>query len=97
MADKIVSCVKTKDDADVIIQYDVAYEVENGDASKKNSFCVVVKADELTDPSDIVASDAEVLSLANPKALAIKTAWLADLADVVNEDVSGVVGDVTLS
>ena len=96
MADKIVSCVVTKDDANVIVQYDVAYEVENGDASKKNSYCVVVKAEELTDASDLSGSDAEVLSIANPKAKAIKDAWLAALADVTNADVATVVGDVTL-
>jgi len=92
MADKIESCVVTKDDAEVVVQYDVSYSVENVDASKMNSFCVVVKADEMDDPDDTVEAKAK----ANVKAKVIKDAWIASLVEMTNENVESVVGDVTL-
>jgi hypothetical protein len=55
--------------------WEFSYLVES--AGKTNQFCVVVKADEMEDATDA----AEAKTLANAKASAIKTAWVAALAE----------------
>lgn len=92
MADKINECVVTKDDQGVPLQYDVAYEVENGDASRTNNFCVTILASDMVDPTD---TD-EVTTLANAEALEIKTAWIATLTPVKTMENVAIDGDVTL-
>lgn len=89
MADQIINCVATKDDQ-VIIHYDVSYVVEYN--AILNSFCVVVKAEELEDASDLN----EVKSKANAKAKVIKDAWIADLPDYSSEEKTSLAGEVTL-
>ena len=92
MSDKIIECIVTKDDLDAPIQYDVAYEIENGDASKVNSFCVTILASDMSDPTDT----AEVTTKANVKAKEIKDAWIDTLATVVTNSSVAIDGDVTL-
>lgn len=89
MADKITSCVVTKDASDNPIQYDVAYEVESGE--KTNQYCITIKAEDMDDATDT----AEVTSKANTAAKEIKDAWVADMVTVTNADVA-IDGDVTL-
>ena len=89
MSDKITTCTKTLDGT-TVIQYDVSYEVEY--QAYKNQFCVTVLAGEMTDPSDVE----ELETKANVKAKALKDAWIGDLPDYTSEEVSSIVGDVTL-
>jgi hypothetical protein len=89
MSDKIIACNKVMDGTDVI-QYDLSYEVESG--GNKNQFCVVVLAEELTNPADT----AEVETKANVKAKLIKDAWVVGLPAMVSTPVTDIVGDTTL-
>lgn len=76
MADMITSSSKcTESDAVTMCHWEFSYDVES--AGKHNSFCVVVKADEMVDATD----GDEAKTLANVKASAIKTSWIAALAD----------------
>jgi len=90
MADKIMSCVVEKNANDEVIQYTVSYEVEHETA--KNSFCVCVKAEEMTD----AMSQSEAITKANVKALAIKDAWIAMLPPSVSTVLISDPQDVTL-
>ena len=89
MADKITSCMVTKDSESNPIQYDVAYEVFSGE--KMNQFCITIKAEDMDDTAD---TD-EVTTKANAKAKEIKDAWVAAMITVTNDAVA-IDGDVTL-
>lgn len=92
MSDKIKECIQVKNANDECLQYDVAYEVvDPNDASRKNSFCIVIKAEDM----DVPSSAAEAVSLANIKAAEIKNTWLA-AATTTAQPENSVVGDVSL-
>lgn len=89
MADEITRCEKILDESDNVVQYDFSYSVEN--AGKINTFCVTIKASEMTDAT----SSSEAKTKANVKAAAIKSAWVAQ-EQTSAEAVASVVGGVTL-
>jgi len=89
MSDKITACNKIKVGGE-ISQWDFSFDVEHG--QKKNQFCVVILASEMTDPTD----KAEAKTKAKVKAKAIKEAWKAEPNSDVN-DVPSEIGDVDLS
>jgi hypothetical protein len=89
MSDKITQAVAIKD-GETVVQYDISYDVYHD--GKANSFCVVVSAAEMTDPSD----EAEAKTKANVKAKAIKDAWVAGLPGSVAESKEDMEGEVSL-
>lgn len=91
MADIITKAVR-EDNADTSVQcYHISYEVE--DSGDKNQFVVVIKAEDMTDSTDA----AEAKTLANVKAAAIKSAWVAAKAAVgTSADEPTIEGTVTL-
>lgn len=78
MADKITASTKELNSDNSINQWSFSYDVEYN--SKLNNFCVVVQAEEMTDPS----SESEAKTKANIKAKIIKDAWIVDLADATS-------------
>lgn len=92
MADEIVVCNKILDENGDVVQYEFSYNViDPNDATHANSFCIVVKATEMTDST----SSSEAKTKANVKAAAMKTAWLEQVT-TSREAVESVVGNVTL-
>lgn len=79
MADQIVGSYKCGETPPC--WWEFSYVVESD--GKTNNFCVVVKAEEMEDETDA----AEAKTLANAKASAIKTAWVASLASAPEEPV----------
>ena len=89
--DKITSNSKCLEADSSLCHWEYAYEVAHNSA--KNGFCVVVKADEMTDAT----SETEARAKANVKAKAIKDAWVASLASMTsNEPMITVPENVTL-
>lgn len=70
MADTITKCNKILNDDSSVQQWELTYQVE--DSGKKNEFCIVVKAADLTDPT----SASEAKTKANIKAKVVKDTWL---------------------
>ena len=92
MADIITHADKELNADTSVKCWHISYDVDDG-GDNKNSFVCVVNADEMTDATDA----AEAKTLANAKALAIKTAWLATLADATSTaNEASIEGAVTL-
>lgn len=75
MADQITQSTKCLNADSSPCHWEFTYDVVNG--LVHNNFCVLVMADEMTDPT----SEVEAKTKANVKASAIKAAWVASLAD----------------
>lgn len=92
MADQILQSTKCLNADSSPCHWEFTYDVVNGELH--NSFCVLVMAEEMTDPTD----EAEAKTKANVKASEIKTAWIATLADakILTPDITAP-QDVTLS
>ncbi len=91
MADTITNATRENLDGGACHCYHIAYDVEDG--GDKNSFCVVVKAEDMTDPDD----EAEAKTLANAVATTMKADWVTAKATAnsnVNEPT--IEGAVTL-
>lgn len=89
MADRIMRCDKTMNDSNEVVQYDFCYVVESD--NRTNQFCVTIFGTEMIDRSD----EDEARAKANAKAAILKATWL-NKPITVTEDVSSVIGNVTL-
>lgn len=90
MADQITGFIQVKDSEDNVLQYDVSYSVEHD--SHSNQFCVVVRADEMTDDTSLD----EATTKANAKASILKAAWVDAMPAPTAVEHAEKVGDVTL-
>jgi hypothetical protein len=75
MSDKITGSSKCLNPDNSPCHWEFSYDVEH--ETLTNQFCVVVKAEEM----DEATSESEAKTKANVKAIAIKTAWIASLAN----------------
>jgi hypothetical protein len=91
MADKITKCFVEKDKTNKVNQYDLSYEVEH--SGKVNTFCIVIKKEEMDDPDDLN----EVKSKAKVKAKKMKSDWQDSMKGETIESVLSLVGDTDLS
>ena len=92
MADKITAAYKETNPDTSVKAWHISYEVDDG-GDNKNSFVIVIKAEDMTDATDA----AEAKTKANVKAGAIKTAWLSALDNqTATAEEPTLEGDVTL-
>lgn len=75
MADKITKITREDNPDTSVKQWTISYDVEDG--ADKNSFCVTVKAEDMTDAT----SESEAKTAANTKASTIKSAWVTEKAN----------------
>lgn len=87
MSDIIIRCDKLKDVNGNTLQYNIVYEVENGDV--RHTFVVFIRTEEMSDAED----SAEAKTKANLVASVNKTKWLATTS---SEEITELAGPVTL-
>lgn len=90
MADQITAFSQIKDVDNNVVQYDISYHVEHD--TNTNEFCVVVKAEEMTDDTDLT----EATNKANVKASVLKSSWVDAMPAPTAVEHAEKIGDVTL-